>query len=434
MRKTHSESGRTLLETIAVLVVIAILLIASLVGYNVVIHQWRKHQTVKQITELAVRYKLRPIQPNEKFVDIKPVFPEAERASAVEMKTADTETGRVSLRTEDTTSFSVVVNNILSDSCESALENGEYESVLYKNGLDEYKDSEEYLVIGEDLLKNWDKIPDNEKPESLRSKTKKEVITYLCQAEEGKIRNMSLVFGDKCPKMGASYWYSGKCWSCPSSQTEDEYGSCCVKPEEHPCGVCSCPAGAPVCDKDGTGKCVECLVDTDCTGAQVCSDEHKCVPCRPYTQDGCSEGKWCSSWYKCEECLENYDADKTSEGFRCAADKALCDKTEGLEKWHCQEWPCAQNLFLETCIDGESGAITKGGKCSEDVCRCAAGLKCTTGEEGQCATCQCIDEAPADLVAPAEGRQKGQACNTDGTCPCGKNAFGIDLICIFKHS
>ena len=158
MQQERTESGRTLLETLAVLVVIAILIIAGIFGYNFVIHQYRKQETVKQIGELAVRYKLRPITASDGEVNIKDVYPEAERASTVQMKTADN--GRVSLHVEDTSAFSVIVNNILDDSCEAQLEKGDWESVFVKSGLEEFNEKKEdgYLVIGRDLFENWNKM------------------------------------------------------------------------------------------------------------------------------------------------------------------------------------------------------------------------------------------------------------------------------------
>ena len=115
MPSKRTEFGRSLVETLAVLVVIAILLLAGLAGYNFTIHKYKKDQTVKAISELAVRYKLHPISKTGS-IEVKSIYPEADRADAVNMKTADTDTGRVRLEvSEDNSYFAVVVNNILDD-------------------------------------------------------------------------------------------------------------------------------------------------------------------------------------------------------------------------------------------------------------------------------------------------------------------------------
>ena len=134
MRKIISENGRSLLETLAVLVIIAIILLASVLGYDFVLHQWKKQQTVKQVSELFVRYELRPVKPEDgsNKVAIKAVYPEVDRANAVTMKTADAGTSYL-ITSSTTDSFAVVMDRVLADSCETQLERGEYGGVLLSN-------------------------------------------------------------------------------------------------------------------------------------------------------------------------------------------------------------------------------------------------------------------------------------------------------------
>ncbi|MGN0919351.1 MAG: Tfp pilus assembly protein FimT/FimU, partial [Alphaproteobacteria bacterium] len=355
------ESGRTLLETLAVLVVIAVLILAGIVGYNFAIKKYRETQTVKQVSELGVRYQLRPIQPGKNgLVDIKPVYPEAERVSAVEMKTADTETGRVSLQVQDTvSSFSIVVNQVLDDSCKAILTEGSYDSVLFKDGSEAYEDSKEYVAIGKDLLKNWDSVSNDAKPEDLRDKTKEEVIAHLCQPNgEGKVHNMSLVFGDNCPSMGGSYWYGGKCWNCAQDRAQDKYGNCCAKGQVDVCGFCpgKCPNGG-VCNTE-TKMCVECISDAQCTGRadgklKCDTSINKCVEC--LNVGGLCSGtgpgtgtvdKYCMKNHTCQEC-------DTTQHLRWNKDLDICE--------------CATPLIAigETCFDG---CCVNGASCHNGVC------------------------------------------------------------------
>ena len=153
--KKQSETGRSLLETLSVLIVMVILLLAGIVGYRAVLHYWKKNETVKGVSELTVRYKTRPIAPEDGKVDIKYVYPEADRADAVTLRVADA--GRVHLEVEeDPTNFLVIVNEVLDDSCEAILMNGEYDAVLYKDGNEKYDPQKHYFAIGRELLRNWD--------------------------------------------------------------------------------------------------------------------------------------------------------------------------------------------------------------------------------------------------------------------------------------
>ena len=198
MQKKYSEFGRTLLETLAVLVVIAILLLSSLVGYNFVVDKYKKDQTVKSISELSVRYKVHPITkkgPRE----IKAIYPEAERADAVTMKTADTDTGRVQLVvSEDTSYFSVLVNNILDDSCEAVLERGEYDAALV-TGASGYDENSEYVILGQNFLKDFNYNDLSSEQKKLLEKaginsekhSKQDVIDAICTGGNVKSAGMN---------------------------------------------------------------------------------------------------------------------------------------------------------------------------------------------------------------------------------------------------
>ena len=50
----RSELGRSLIEMIAVLVVIAILTIGSLGGYSFLVRKWRENQAIDQVNSLIV--------------------------------------------------------------------------------------------------------------------------------------------------------------------------------------------------------------------------------------------------------------------------------------------------------------------------------------------------------------------------------------------
>ncbi len=377
----HTETGRTLLETLAILVIIAILLLASILGYNLLIHHYRRYQTVKQVSELAVRYKLRPVA-DKGYVDIKTIYPEAERASSVEMKTADTESGRVKLQVfSEPTSFAVVVNHVLDDSCESILENGDYDVVIKGDDID-INEAESENAYSKEYIK------------SLGKKEKTELIEKICT-----LKNMGLVFGDHCPRTGASYWYRGRCWSCPSNQTEDKFGNCCASSAINDCGICNdkaddckqkgCPGpGKTVCDGNGTKACVECVNDSNCS-------------CRAKSSGG--DGKEYCVNYKCVECKTPGDECKTADsqlGF-CTKFHTCepCDTSSGYFRW---------NKNLDVC-ECNPPLIAIGSACP-DAC-CVNGAGCYDIGAGQKVCAECLYDYDGEHKTPEYCRSERPVCN-----------------------
>ena len=460
----HSESGRTLLETLAVLVVIAILLLASLAGYNFVIHKYKKDQTVKAISELAVRYKLRPVISKDGSISVKDVYPEAERADSFHMRTKDTSTGRVHLEADEITSFAVVVNDILDDTCRSALEKGEYDGALVI-GQQEYNKKNDYLVIGKEYLKNFDynKLTANQQNELKKAgitstSSKEDVMNVICAQSSKKLRRMALVFGDKCPKMGASYWYQGKCWPCPKDEKEDKRGSCCTA--FNTCGYCEVApwycAESPaichnnlVCDTDGTKSCVECVRKEDCCGSnagKICSRNHCCPEGQIWGGLNCvcpdDKPTLCGTTCCSGECSE---VDSTKCKVGCSEERNVCQKCDDTQG----EWVADTNKddqdvegldVCHTCKNGEivlkdeeKTKVTSGGCCKEEeewlenqccipstenleVC------KKTCGAPNKCQAC---NDSTGELYYPDEDKKEvcgtGEAqvcckeCNDDNT-------------------
>ena len=408
---THrTQSGRTLLETLAVLVVIAILMLASIIGYNVIIHQWRKHQTVKQITELAVRYKLRPMAKSGP-VDIKTIYPEADRASAVEMKTADTDAGRVQLEVfSEPTSFAVIVQHILDDSCESLLENGDYDAVVEGNDINADSATSKNAYSKQYI-------------QSLNDNEKAALIAKICQ---GDTHTMGLVYGDHCPRMGATYWYSGRCWQCPSNKKQDKFGNCCEQPNS--CNVCqdeahdcregkSCPGEAKtVCDAEDTHLCVECWDDANCTCRSTsvsyhCSNKHCCPEGLEWngSQCVCPSGSELCGTTCCEDlktCVTNTSADPQV--------KTCCDNT-GEDKTICYSPNCCA-----------SGNCTNNHCCPVDKEYAGGNDKCCDSDKlyDKYGTKWCCSVTPIDGYCPddCEGCWYNGHCYADGATveECGK--------------
>ena len=406
MQRQKFESGRTLLETLAVLVVIAILILGSITGYDFVIKKYREKETVKAVSELAVRYKLRPVKADEKFVQIKSVYPEAERASSVEMKTADTPAGRVQLQLfEDTSSFAVVVNQVLDTSCRKIIEEANYDMLVAGDQIDT-DTATELNAYSRDYLLN---DPEGQK-----------IVERLCKGEgtSHNMKTVGLISGENCPTMGASYWYGGKCWNCASDRDQDNYGNCCAKGTVDVCGFCpgKCPNGG-VCNTE-TKLCVECITDDQCAGRtdgkiKCHVPTNKCVEClNPGERCSGETEKYCMRNHTCQEC-------DTTKHLFWNRELDICE--------------CASPLIAvgEACFDG---CCVDGAFCHEGVCA-ACWLDydpLNPGAEGMCpserplcqsGTCQGCPAKPTTAGAACYtlcgcDETKGLACDASGTCQC----------------
>ncbi|MBO7484036.1 MAG: hypothetical protein J6T55_02810 [Alphaproteobacteria bacterium] len=347
MSKKHSESGRSLLEIVVVLGIVALLMIITSLGYSFISLKYREKESVKQVSELAVRYKLNPVKPKEgkKRIPLKTIYPEAVLTEASEaLVTPDTTSTRVYLQPyEETSAFSIVVNQTLPGTCEELLESGEYDMVVFKEGVS----IEEALTTQGETEKNAFSR------DYLMSPEGKELIQKICaqEKETKKVTGLGLVFDKRCPGLGKSFWYRGQCWNCPITQVQDIHGACCSSLNE--CGVCRCPNGA--C-KTETKTCVECVNDANCAnnskGHRCDTTTNKCVSC--LADSDCAEGSYCTSGHTCVQC------------------DTLDEKKHLLWNSKTDECECAKPL------------LALGQDCEEETNCCGTGLTC---HEGICNEC-----------------------------------------------
>lgn len=413
----QNQSGRSLLETISVLVIMALLIVAGIVGYNFAIRKYRENETVKQVSELAVRYKLKPIKAEDKFVKIKDVYPEAERADAMNIRTADTSAGRISLQVFDETaasSFAVVVNSVLDDSCRAILKEAEYDVAIFGDDIDA-KTAVKKNAYSRDYLLN---DPEGQK-----------IAQELCKAinSQHNMKKMGLIMGDHCPSVGASYWYNGRCWNCASDREQDMYGNCCARGQVDACGVCpgKCPNGG-VCDP--TKKiCVECISDDECAGRSdgklKCNlSTNTCVEC--LNVGGLCEGtgpgsgkvsKFCMKNHTCQECDTTKHMRWNKELDICECAEPLIAKGETCYGGCCVDGTrCHEGICKGCWFDYDPLDPTKEGSCYPERPLC---------QEGTCQGCPAVPTAEGDTCLALCGcdASKGLACGADETCACTVN-------------
>ena len=357
MNKKHFENGRSLLETLTVLVVIALLTIASIIGYNVVVDNYRSKETAKTVSELGLRYKMNPVKANEsKKVEIKKVYPEANRASTDEVKLLDG--GTASLTVFDgRRSFAVVVKDVEMASCEAILEAKAYDAFVQGDALS---------ITSENVGTT----------SNLQGKMtlNRDSIKEACKES----KPFSLVFGDDCVTGRQSYWYDGKCYSCPPGEQKDKNDVCCPDGNINSCGYCEA-------DKAGNHYHYCTINNTECGGGFCAESVGICAECTPGHEGCCGKDenghpKECSNYHCCP-------AGQVWTGSRCSCEN---------ESWsYC---PTA----LSCCEHG----------CSEtDPTKCK--VPCTGSQPGECYKC---DDTTGDWIVD-DGKEIGSCgqCQADGS-------------------
>jgi len=351
----EQEKGRSLIEIIAVLVVIAILLIGALVGFRLILDMFKKRETASAISTIALRYKSSRLgrardvtKGSEQTVSIKDFFPEGD-CNAEYCTTPDR--GQVSLHASgDTTSFVVVAKDIDFISCQEAMLQSSYDLVTDADLSDAFNEG---VINSDGEVKFF--TPDDFKkdPVALKKFCKGNTHSFLYNGKE---------------KGDCKHFYSGKCYRCPKGEQEDKNGNCCAHPE---CGVCG-GCGKDVCVN---GMCREC--DPTKNDSQGLNPNCKAnSPSKPY----------CDKDHKCKECLNSgdvcyNDTGSVSSGLYCSPSEKMC----------CVTPDCDCEREFGKPPRGE------GAKCSPK-CGCAYGLTC---QDGVCIpVCPGPDPCPGCLNPP----------------------------------
>ncbi len=419
------EQGRTLLETISVLVVVAILLISCLLGYSALRGYLNRQETVKQILELAVRYKLNPIAPNRpdgkiKIINIWPNPPHGPDPTTI--STPDNKDSRISLRKlPDSTTFIVTVDSILPSSCQSLLMEGDFDAIILEKDIDLKTAKAELLsqenIFGREYIK-----------------AHPEIIEKICNPSP----KIGLVYGSNCSKHKGSFWYEGKCFPCRHGQIEDKAKQCCSEGAINACGYCqgtgytscllnplNCYSDELVCDED-TKTCVQCVKASDCSckGENlICSNNHCCPEGAEWDGFSCS--------YSCTESDECVGKCMDCDGLcLCGADgKCFCEHPS-----RCTE----DSECTDQCGEECEGACLCG---TDGKCFCEHSLGCT--EDSEC-TDQCGEECEGACLCGTDGKcfcEHSLGCTEDSECTdqCGEECEGACLCgtdgkCFCEHS
>jgi len=366
------ESGRSIIEIIAVLVVIAILLIGSLFGFKILRDYLNCKKTSDQIATLATRYKLHKLSAKKKSgqVRLTDFFPEGQYNDPGILITPDN--GKAELYTDESSdSFVILASDLECTSCYEIVKMKAYDAIVptTKSELATFKSNRDTLTL--------DKIySPNDAPQK---------IEEICNCSDSQ--PLVLIYGGNCGE-SSRYFFDGKCSVCPKGYTQslpgtsaDYINGCCLNGLIGECGTCGDCKDSICYNK----TCVEC----------TSSDTSKCP----------SDKKYCVN-NRCEE---------------CPIPGRVCDGLAG----YCSEYytclPCvnAHEISGGNC---QCKSLRIGNVCEDEIgeCPCPHGQSCLNDGTGtkRCTWSECTTDV--DCPSPMVCVDNHCVCHDNTECPTGK--------------
>jgi len=261
-QNTKNESGRTILEVLAVVGIVAMLTVGGLAGYSYLVQKFKRDESVDQVNQLVVNLKTsNATQKEEKGarVDARKVVAGPKISDQGNVMLPDGNESSAVVYALAGSGFRVDVK-VEPDTCEAMLksfEEGHPDAKVYPDG--ELGASDTQLA-------------------PVRNLTDDERTAFLENCQAG--RAVSFVF--QCPGGSSSYqyYYDNECHLCPRNEEMDITGICCKFTPGVSCGgrCAGCESGKHCTNKtdpkDTSALCVECLEDSDCPNTWA---KHVCV-------------------------------------------------------------------------------------------------------------------------------------------------------------
>ena len=449
MKKWKNESGRSILEMLAVIAIIALLTVGGLAGYSFLVQKNKRNESVKQATQLVVGMKtvgdLGRYAADGKVVKASKVVKglDTSKTAGEVVELPDGESFLVVTKLKN--SFAVHLkaeSRELFEDVAKAL-NGPGVSVFKNDEAAKQESPSDFARYAE----NWSgqthagagtgagvRYGSKEYLEELAD-AKGATIVIGCGSGMSVYTNITDLACDDCELQG---------WMRDPTTYE------CCNPAEACGSVCKCDAHQVCMGPNGSSgagvdaSCVECLTDGDCYNGtdttkafnkfaqKVCdTNTHKCVEC---LADGdCASGKLLSTMldytkyagrdlkycdtnnHYCYECLSNHDSTGATVGH-CPNENFPVCRFDDDNVGHCERCPdgytynkSAQKCECDTGVtyDGQCGVCfdTAAGKESDLGCNDSSKPVCTddagsnfaggSGFEGtQCVQCTNDDQCP----------------------------------------
>ncbi len=385
-----NESGRSMLEVIAIVAIVFFLTIGGLAGYSYLIQKFKRNESADQVDQLVLNVKTSGaankingatvISPNTVIAG-----PKMDKG---ENKILLPDSGDAIVYALEGSAFKLDVN-VQEDTCEALLkffEEGHPDAVVY---------------MGDGLLANNASINEEGVLRLLRTLGKDEKEEF-CLKVKG-LRAASFFF--ECPGGSSSYYYyyDNECHICPQDRPDlDVAGNCC-KFADHPeyCGGrCSACADGTTCSsshpEDTSGRCVGCLKDYECIdkmgwAGHVCWN-HECMECT-------SDSHCVNKYQYTDKEGDKKEISNPHPGYNtcfsgkcgCKRDKDCYDATTGTGN---PSTPIC-NQGTHTCTECPNG-VDENGNCIQ----CPSG---TILHDGECVAC----------YDPGDGSKPHRGCTND---------------------
>ncbi len=394
MTSKKQDSGRTMLEMIAVLILVGIITLSGVFGFSWLVQRAKKQENAKHVnTVIAALQNSRIIRKSNinEPISIKSVVSGPKTTSSGEVMILSEEDGHFMVVTAMGLKEYIVDLQIEPGTCAEYINAFSEYSAVFKTGQTSKIDS------ATDLLQDI-------KQQNKKAATFAPLSSATIQNCEttGRFRAAFNVSGrTDAGEEGKVYLYDtpdedtpAEFHKCPSDKKEDANGKCCSEM----CGnLCECPSDRPYCSAN---SCVECTSNDHCDGGRICQS-NACV---------------CDS----------------SSGKIWMASECVCNKGEYENAGTCT--PCAVGTYKDW-LGNDTCTACAVGKYQDEIgqtsCKDCDGGQITTRTGATASTdCVCPEDKPKwnstseqCEACPANSEWSGDQCQCkagytlkDGTC------------------
>ena len=412
--KTHSQSGRSMVEMLGVLAIIAVLSIGGIVGFRLAMNYYQANQIAHEMNMMRTDAQIKIAQGTEKLILGSPYDPISESqlghiqfndAYPVDFACAlaDDETVELSnISCHVANAYYIELQNIPEGVCRPLAElvNGMNNIIAFNVNKNEYPGEGKCEAGNENVLNAV-----------FSAEAVSELVACAedtdCESENASYCDPSRHVCVKCYEDSQcahnQYCENNTCVTCESGVWNGEECVECTADDD-----CTDTPDTPKCNTD-TNTCVECVESGDCEESLVCR-ENTCSLCE--TEEECQakgENYHCSNASICIQCLDNQVwNDKSKECVECTEDNDCAD-TPDTPKCNTTTNQCVECIESSNC----SAELV----CRENTCSlCETEEECQAkGENYHCSKEDTCIQCPANQVWDNENRECVE-CTADNDC------------------
>ena len=394
--KTHSQSGRSMIEMLGVLAIIAILSIGGIVGFRLAMNHYQANQIAHEMNIMRTDAQIKIAQGTEKLILGEPYDPISESqlghiqfndAYPVDFACAlaDDETVELSnISCHVANAYYIELQNIPEGVCRPLAElvNGMNNIIAFNVNKNEYPEAGKCeagngnvlnAVFSAEAVSELKVCTEDTDCES-ENATHCDPSRHVCVRcyEDNQCEHNQYCENNTCVTCESGVWNGKECVECTA---DDD---------------CADKTDTPKCNTD-TNTCVECIESGDCEEELVCR-ENECTTCE--TEDECqAKGTTyhCSNVSTCIQCLDNQVWDDESKDCVECLSSADCKNSN---KPQC-------NTETNTCVECvESSNCSAELVCRENECtNCQTEEECQEkGENYHCSKEEKCIQCPSNLV------------------------------------